>query len=336
MTASSTDFICPACRSSVEPKDDNYVCAACNRTYPTLFGIPDFRLKGDQYLSLAKEREKAEKLHAYAQNHDFAALVAFYYSITDDVSDKLAPVFASYVLNGPERLKPALEMLAPQGGRSLLDLGCGSGGALVAARDNFVHKTGVDVALRWLVIAQKRLEEFGLEAVLVCADAEALPFRERSFSHVLASDLIENTPSPAATVEAAGSVLEGGGKLYVSASNSRWVGPHPATGVWAAGLRSDRSRKTSLERKHGIDILRAVSFVSPASVRQMAAAAGLRQIAIGPLRPDSRRLEGRSPLVRMLAQIYSGLAGVPLFRQFLVAAGPVFQSLFVKESKGAS
>lgn len=333
MTAGSTDFICPACRSSVELIDGGYVCAACTRAYPVLFGIPDFRLKGDQYLSLEEEREKAGKLHAYAKDHDFAALVAFYYSITDDVSDKLAPVFASYALNGPERLKPALEVLAPRGGRSLLDLGCGSGGALVAAKDMFGQRTGVDVALRWLVIAQTRLKKLGNDATLICADAEALPFRERSFSHVLASDLIENTPSPAATVKAAASVLETGGRLYVSASNSRWIGPHPATGVWAAGLRSEKLRKSSLERKHGVDILRAVSFVSPASVRKMAAAAGLRQVAIYPLRPDSRQLEGRSPFFKALAQIYSGLASAPLFRMLLVAVGPVFQSLFVKESK---
>lgn len=331
MTAGSTDFICPACRSSVEPKDDNYACAACGRAYPILFGIPDFRLKGDQYLSLEEEREKAGKLHAYAQNYDFAALVAFYYSITDDVSDKLASVFASYVLNGPERLKPALEMLAPQGGRSLLDLGCGSGGALVAARGKFGQRIGVDIALRWLVLAQKRLEELGIDAVLVCADAESLPFPERSFSHVLASDLIENTSAPAATVEAAGAVLETGGKLYVSASNRRWIGPHPATGVWAAGLRPEGVRKASLERKHGVDILRAVSFVTPASVRKMAAAAGLRQIAMSPLQPNGRQLEGRSPFFKALAQIYSGLANAPLFGWLLGAVGPVFQSLFVKE-----
>ena len=331
MTPGSTDFICPACRSSLEPKGDGYACAACNRTYPILFGIPDFRLQGDQYLSLEAEREKACKLHAYAQDHDLAALVSYYYSITDDVPATLAPVFASYVINAPRRLQSAVEMLAPQGGQSLLDLGCGGGGALVAAQGKFGQNTGVDVALRWLVIARKRLDELGLNATLVCANAETLPFRDASFSHVLASDLLENTRSPARTMKAAGAVLKVDGKLYVSSSNARWPGPHPATGVWAAGFLPEQFRKASLERKHGVDILRAVSFVTPASVRKMAHRVSLRQIDIRPLQPDRSQVDGRSILFKSMAKLYSAMAKAPLFRTLLIVSGPVFQSVFVKE-----
>ncbi len=63
----------------------------------------------------------------------FRQLVAFYYSITDDVPPHLEPRFTDYVLDAPARSLPALHSLAPGGGSSLLDLGCGSGGALVAA-----------------------------------------------------------------------------------------------------------------------------------------------------------------------------------------------------------
>lgn len=331
MTADETDFVCPACRSPVEEKDGEYRCASCGRVFPILFGIPDFRLQGDQYLSLDEERAKAAKLHNYAQTHDFRSLVSYYYSITDDVPDRLAPVFANYVLRAPARELPAVEALAPNGGRALLDLGCGSGGALVAAQRKFEVRTGVDIALRWLVIARKRLEELGVDARLICADAEVLPFRARSFSHVLASDLLENTRSPSSALNAAASVLEPGGRLYVSSSNRHWVGPHPATGVWAAGLLPRRLRKAALERRHGVDILRAVSFVSPGSVHRMAKGAGLLQIDSRPLELDANRLEGRSLIFRSAARVYSALAKAPVFRTLLVAGGPVFQSLFVKE-----
>jgi hypothetical protein len=86
-----------------------------------------------------------------------------------------------------------------------------------------------------------------------------------------------------------------------------------------------------LNRRHGVDILRAVSFVSPGSVRRMAKSAGLRQVDRRPLEFDASRLEGRSRLFRYAAGLYSGLAKVPLLRTVLVVAGPVFQSLFVKE-----
>jgi ubiquinone/menaquinone biosynthesis C-methylase UbiE len=334
VTERSIRFVCPECRSPIRAGEGGYSCGACERFYPVLFGIPDFRVQGDRYLSLGEERAKAARLHAFAEDHDFRELVAFYYSITDDVPAKLAPLFTDYVLNAPDRAAPALKALSRgRRGRALLDLGCGSGGALVAAEGLFQDRTGVDIALRWLVIARKRLEEEGVAARLVCADAEALPFPESSFTHVLATDLLENTKSPAAAVRAAASVLEDGGFMYVSSSNRRWIGPHPATGVWAAGLLPRRLRATLLRRRHGVDILRAVSFVSPRSVRRMAKSAGLRQLCAGPLRFDASRLRLRAALFRALARTYAALANAPLFRSVLLAAGPAFQSMFVKEEQ---
>lgn len=327
-----TEFVCPECRARVEDGDGGYYCACCTRSYPILLGIPDFRVRGDLYLSLEDERAKAALLHEFAAKHDFRELVAYYYSITDDVPERLAAVFGGYLVNAPLRARPAVEALRSAGpGDTLLDLGCGSGGSLVAAADVFQDRTGVDIALRWLVIARKRLEEAGVSASLVCADAEALPFPKGAFTHVLAADLLESTRSPAATVNAAAAVLEYSGHMYVTSSNRRWIGPHPATGVWAAGLLPARARSALLRRRHGVDILRAVSFVSPGSVRRMGEAAGLRQIDAGPLALEPNRLEHRTALFKAFAHAYAGLAKAPVFRSVLSAAGPVFQSMFVKE-----
>jgi ubiquinone/menaquinone biosynthesis C-methylase UbiE len=327
-----TEFVCPECASRIEKGEGGYNCGSCSRFYPILFGIPDFRVRGDLYLMLEDERAKAARLDEFAAKHDFRELVAYYYSITNDVPDRLAAVFAGYLVNAPLRARPSIEVLRSAGaGDTLLDLGCGSGGALVAAADVFQDRTGVDIALRWLVIARKRLEEAGATASLVCADAEALPFPKGAFTHVLAADLLESTRSPAAVVNGTAAVLENGGHMYVTSSNSLWVGPHPATGVWFAGLLPARVRSALLRRRHGVDILRAVSFVSPGSVRRMGEAAGLRQIDAGPLAPEPRRLEHRSALFKAFAWVYAALAKTPVFRSVLCAAGPVFQSMFAKE-----
>lgn len=331
MSHGSYQFICPECRSPVTERDGAYACGSCSRVYPVLFGIPDFRLQGDRYLSLEEEREKAAKLHAFGETHGLAALVAYYYVITDDVPAHLEPLFTDYVLNAPARSVPALSALAWDGGRSLLDLGCGSGGALIAAKSMFGERVGIDIALRWLVIAQKRLQESNASAELICADAEALPFTGELFSHVLASDLVENTRSPAAAMKSASSVLERAGRLYLSSINRQWIGPHPATGVWAAGLMPSSLRGSILRRRHGVDILRAVSLVSPGSIRRTARAAGLRQVDARPLQPEMAQLRGRSGLFRFFAGGYSVLAKTPLLRAVLLHAGPVFQAIFVKE-----
>ena len=332
MSRGARGYVCPACREPVEQTESTFTCVSCRNKYPILFGIPDFRLWGDQYLSLQEERAKAAKLHDFGRAHSLRELVGYYYSITDDVPADLEPQFASYVLNAEARSLAALKALAPTGGPSLLDLGCGSGGSLVAGEGLFNDRIGVDIALRWLVIAQKRLEECGSSATLVCADAEALPFERDTFSHVLASDLLENTRSPSATIGSACSVLETCGRIYISSSNGRWVGPHPATGVWAAGFIPKALRVTLMQRRHGIDILRAVSFIDPGSVRRIARGVGLRQVEATPLQPEMGQLASRSALFRLLARTYSVLATAPLLRTVLLHAGPVFQAIFVKEA----
>ena len=120
--------------------------------------------------------------------------------------------------------------------------------------------------------------------------------------------------------------------MYVSASNSRWIGPHPATGVWAAGLLPTQFRTALLERKHGVDILRAVSFVSPGSRPPDGRGRGIYARST-PARFSLRcsELEHRSALFSLATHIYAALAKAPVFRSVLVVAGPMFQSMFVKE-----
>ena len=191
-----TAFVCPECRARVEEGEGGYNCPSCTRFYPILFEIPDFRVRGD-LVSVAGggRRAKAARLLEFAAKHGFRELVAYYYSITDDVPERLAAVFAGYLVNAPLRAGPAVETLRSAGpGDTLLDLGCGSGGSLVAAADVFQDRTGVDIALRWLVIARKRLEDAGVSASLVCAEAEALPFRKGAFAPYPWSPICSKAP----------------------------------------------------------------------------------------------------------------------------------------------
>lgn len=331
MTSAVSEYVCPACRAAVSKAGQDYHCAACGRQYPILFGIPDFRLEGDRYLTLEEERAKAAKLHAYGQDHDFAALVAYYYAITDDVPEHLQPVFADYVLNAEERSREALRALAPGGGGHLLDLGCGSGGALAAARTDFAQLTGLDIALRWLVIADKRLRDMRVPAKLVCADAGKPPFAPERFTHVLATDLLENTAQPDAVIEGAASLLKPGGRLFIASSNGNWLGPHPATGLWAAGIIPQKVRAAILSRRYGVDLLRAVTFIRPGAVRAAARKAGLRQIAARAVELPEGWSRSKPPLIRFMATAYSAFARMPVLRTALLHAGPVFQAIFLKE-----
>lgn len=333
MTGYSTTGLllqCPACHGDLEESAEQFLCTLRAHKFPILFGIPDFRLEGDLYLSLDDERAKAARLHEYAQNHSFAELVDYYYSITDDVPPDLASRFAAYVHQAPARMEPILAVLGPASADSkLLDLGCASGGAQIAG-EKFAFQVGVDIALRWLVICQKRLDELGIAARLVCADVEALPFRPGQFSHIIANDLIENVDCPQSSLASAGTQLAIGGKLYVSASNRWWPGPHPAVGIWGAGLMPKRLRSVVARKLKGIDVLRNARFVSAARTRAWLCAEGLLIEECGPKRTS---ISGMAipPAKAALIETYRFASGIPGLRQLMVVVGPAFEIVAEKQ-----
>ena len=167
-------LVCPKCKLGLNEMEQAYQCTACDMTFPVLFGIPDFRLRSDKYLTLQQERDKAERLFEKSKELSFNELVEFYYQITDDVPIELSRRYTAYVLNAPFQAGPLIDSLEPNKSTVLLDVGCGSGGLLQAANGIYVATIGVDIALRWLVIAKKRLDEAGVQSTLICADVENL------------------------------------------------------------------------------------------------------------------------------------------------------------------
>ena len=71
----------------------------------------------------------------------------------------------------------------------------------------------MDIAFRWLIVARKRLEEAGVSVPLVCACAEALPFRDGTFDTVVASLVFCSVPEPARGLAEVKRVLRAGGRL---------------------------------------------------------------------------------------------------------------------------
>ena len=320
-------FVCPGCRAGVIDAGDRVDCPGCRLAFPILFGIPDFRLRSDRYLNLEDEREKAARLHAFSQEASFEETLLHYYEITDDVTAERASVYAAYVSHGQLRADLAIEDMGESPpGSVLLDAGCGGGGGLVAAQGRFDSVVGLDIALRWLVIAQKRLKELALEATLVCADVEAPPFPEGSFSHILAIDLIEHVEDRKATLRAMRNLLRKNGLVWMSAVNRRWLGPHPSVGLWAAGYLSPALR-ACIFRKRGHNPLRYVTDVSPSELRKACAEASLGAITLAARRVDARQVSGRSLVERLLVDVYCNLRRTPVLSELLAAWGPAFQLL---------
>jgi ubiquinone/menaquinone biosynthesis C-methylase UbiE/uncharacterized protein YbaR (Trm112 family) len=235
-------FVCPLCKGPVEFTSNAYHCSPCGREYPIICGIPDFRILPDRYISLEDDRRKGEWLFAEAGRRSFAEMLDFYYSITPEVPRQLARKFTAHALAETAIADQVLDEIGawPAPG-SLLDVGCSTGGLVVAAARRLaqVGQTaviGLDVAFRWLVVGTARLREAGVQAPLVCGNAEYLPFPPDSFAAVTCTDVVEHLIDPAPAFRECRRVAAPGGVIYVSTNNRYALTPEPHTNVWGVGL----------------------------------------------------------------------------------------------------
>lgn len=331
MPATDIPLVCPQCRAPVRLDGATYLCVSCASTYPVLFGIPDFRLRSDRYLNLEQEREKARRLYVYGQTHSFDEMVAYYYSITDDVPPALVRRYQAYIHNAPRQAVAAVDALELDPAASVvLDAGCGAGGFLIAAARRCRALAGTDIALRWLVICKKRLEENNVEAMLICADVESLPFPEGTFTHVAAGDLIEHVYHVENTITAIARHLVPGGRLWLAAGNRYCIGPQPSTRIWGIGFLPRFLRTALLLKLRGVDSLRFFNLVSPLQLSRICRSLGFRLLGRCPRQIPDNAAANYPLMDRLLITGYRFAARMRPLRFLLVLIGPAFEMLLQK------
>jgi SAM-dependent methyltransferase len=292
--------------------------------YRGLRGIPDLRTAEDSYLANADDWEYALRLDAEYDRHDFRGLLERYYDFDPEVTAELRRRQIAHILTAPERAGRWLEGLAPPREGALLDLGCGSGSFLAAVASWRGELWGVDIALRWLLVARKRLDEEGLSHVrLVCGCAEQLPFRERTFAAVVAGDVIEHVGDQRTTLAEAHRVLDRGGRLFLASPNRFSLAPEPHVQVWGVGLLPRRWMAPYVRWRRGIDF-RAIRTLGYSEWRRL-----LDRSPFGgghvqaPGLPEAD-LSEFGPIKRVLARVYNGLVATAAGQALARKIGPLF------------
>jgi len=105
-----------------------------------------------------------------------------------------------------ERLLAELKV---QPGTKLLDIGCGAGGALLAARERGAEIAGLDAAETLVAIARRRLKDARIEH----GEMEELPFADASFDAVTSFNAFQFAGSVMGALKQARRVLKLNGKL---------------------------------------------------------------------------------------------------------------------------
>jgi ubiquinone/menaquinone biosynthesis C-methylase UbiE len=119
-----------------------------------------------------------------------------------------------------ELLAPVSELVVslaePLAGRTVLDVGCGTGNAALAAAARGAVVTGVDPASRLLEVAAGRAAERGLEIEFVVGDAAAIPVKDQSAELVISIFAVIFAPDPAAAVAELTRVVAADGQIVIT------------------------------------------------------------------------------------------------------------------------
>lgn len=311
-------LVCPRCRVDVSLERNSYFCARCASHYPVINGIPDFRLHDDPYIRIEPDRRKAEGLFEVSRTRNFRQMLDYYYSITPEDPRDLAVHWTAHALAGAGIAEFHLQQSGLPAGGSFLDVGCSTGGMLVAAQPRFSSLVGVDVALRWLTIGLVRLREAGVTATLICANAEALPFAGESFNVVTVIDLMEHARD-------AGQVATEVYRTCRSRAHTLWITnnryaplPEPQVGIWGVGYLPRRWQPGFVAKRRP-DLLRyRIRMLGPGELSRLIKRAGFASVRTGaaPLvAPHHPSLEG-------IIKFYNELTRWPVTARLLRCVGP--------------
>lgn len=335
-------FCCPLCRGDLDLAAESYRCESCTTTYPVILGIPDFRVRADAYISVEDDRAKAVRLEQLCRDLSFADSVRQYWDITEHENPELVAQYIRGVLSAVargSRVLGSLDRFDRENGRDclaagerVLDLGCGSGGGLVAAAARGASVVGCDVALRWLVIARKRLVESGFDGELVCANAEHLPFRGASFSRVLAVNLLEHADDAAQLLSEIERTLAGDCSCLLVTPNRLAPAPDPHFRLWGLGLLPDSLGSVYVRLCRGRPSA-GIHLWSIFGLVRAARAAGYRLVRSGVPEFERSEATGLRGVEAWLLRLYNRVVRVPVLLKVLLMFGPVLELYCVSERR---
>ena len=305
LAALGVRLVCPACHEGLRAQAASLLCEGCGRAFPVIDGVPDLRLWPDRFLSMEDDRAKGLEALRRSGGRGFRAALEAYWALTPELSPALAKHHIRRQLGEVAVGRSILDAVDAAGltGAPLLDLGCGAAALEAAAAAIDRPVIGVDAAFRWLLIGRERLREAGAEPLLLCANAEALPFEPRSFAAVCGNDLVEHVAQPETVAAEIARVLHPAGRAYIAANNRWSLLPEPHVRLPGVGWlpRRWQARYVRALRGHAYDKVR---LLSGGELRSILKTAGLEP---GPVRPAPLHADHLDGPAGLLARLLDAL-----------------------------
>jgi len=126
---------------------------------------------------------------------------ADHYSYSVYADPAMAEAFDALRFSGPigrlvaeTQERVIASFLVPVGGRTVLDVGTGTGRAAIALAARGATVTGVDASAEMLAVARRRAQEAAVNVEFATGDAHRLAFPDRSFDTVVCLRVLMHTP----------------------------------------------------------------------------------------------------------------------------------------------
>ncbi len=324
-------FVCPICRADLLEGETTWRCSGCDHSYRALRGIPDLRTANDTFLPNQDDWDYALRLNEAYNRLDFRGLLEYYFDLSPEIPLDLRRRQIAHILTASGRVRQWRDALGETADGPILDLGCGSGSCLSALARNHESLWGIDIALRWLIVARKRLDEEGVRHVrLVCGCAERLPIRDGVLSGIMAGDVIEHVADQAATMAEAHRTLRPGGRVVLASPNRFSLTPEPHVGVWGVGFLPRSWMAPYVRRTRGLDF-RAIHTLGYADWTRLLRRSPFRGGRIeAPTLPEAD-LEHFRPFKRFLGRTYNCLVRTWLGQVIAKRVGPLFHIVCTRE-----
>lgn len=252
----------------------------------------------------------------------------------------MAARFVAQALAGAERGRHLLNTLSENEGlrfegAAILDLGTRTGGLLLAAAERTDRTAvGIDIALRWLIVARQRMLEAGLPCQLVCCCAEYLPFVDETFDLVVAENVLEHTARQQRLVKEAHRVTRPGGTFFTSTWNRLAAAPEPHVRLWGVGWLPLAWRRSYVKRLKGVSYDH-VRLISAFELRRLTRQAGFAATRIILPEFSPAQLAQATPVQRRILGLYHRLKDLPVIRSLLLVLAPVLHQVGRRDANRA-
>lgn len=175
------NFLCPFCKKELVKENDFFDCLSCNKKYPILRGIADFRKKDEYWCNV--DREKMRQLNKTAREKgDWL-----------EAAKKYTP---QYLGHFTPFYRADLQFLLPSIKDSkILDVGSMWGGITIPLAQYNKEVYAVDKTIETLEFLDIRAKQMGFENIKVsAASVFNLPFDNNFFDIVILSGVLEWVP----------------------------------------------------------------------------------------------------------------------------------------------